>query len=1223
MAVVAITITIEAISTFFMLKLGYLGIKKLVIGGIFKSNAHLFYTRFMVRLERLKLKNFKSFKNSIIPISEGYTTVIGPNGSGKSNFLDSIYFALGSSSMKNMRVSKLMDLVHPDSDTAEVSLEMRDGDELHAISRTIDKNGNSIFRLNKKRTTKFHIEELLNKLHVRADGHNIIMQGDITRVIKMTPMQRRGVIDEVSGIAEYEDKKQDSLRELSKVEAKLNEASIIMSERKGYLAVLEKERQEAQDYTNVKQDVKAHKASIIKKELESAEKGYDKELEGISQLRLEVEKIIRNKDNILGDISGLEKQYDELNKRIMQESDKRQMEARKEIEALNTQVGILENKMQASKESLEKNREKKSQLQIEDSRIGNEIDAKERTLQKKMFEESDLQKETAEVALKIKELEEKTGNLDQQMEKIYSEIDRINQQVEEKKEKFHKIDALIKSTRERLNLKQASLDEHEGDTKKGRQREDEIRNKINELELQVKQLNSNFQTEERGLEKLYAREKEVQGLYKTYSQELDKAKEELSMLRTRVSSAQAVSGLSRAVEEVTGNASLKGILGTVADLVSYKDEYAHAIEAAAGNRMFYIVTETAQDATNAVKFLKQEKIGRATFLPLDKIRPPNDAKAAKEARSAKGVIDYAINLVTFSSRISEAMKYVFSDTLVISNIDDAKAIGIGKARMATLDGDLVEASGVITGGSAKKTSTLADAKRLDSIKKTTQELEQNKQAITQELEKLRSDMDTVRDEKINYELELKEHQIMLKEWQNKLKDYESESQQDGKKISSVEKELQGLEKLIAQKTQEATEAENEISALLQKRHEIKEKISSPQSVELNEEIKKLKRSLEVLRENHSKARVEVSTLKAEIESVLLVNRKNLAKGIKEIEQSSTDINKKIGEITQERNKLIGFVKEKEEKARELASSMNDLYEARTELEDKRRGMIEHTGELDREKDRLKEQVSERELSKAKIEIRLTDLKVEWERYKEVEVLDKGIRALKEDLQLLEQKLEGFGNVNLKAIEMYDQYSKELKEMQTKGEKLMTEKDAIMNMIMEIEDKKIHAFIETFNAINENFDKYFKEFYPEQGSYGMLKLESQEKPLESGLLLEAKPAHKHLRTIDAMSGGEKTITAIAFLFAIQAYKPSPFYILDEIDAALDQANSIRVANMLKKFANEMQFIIVTHNKQVTRESDQIIGIHMNKEGSSVVEIDMKSIAGAANAAVVNVEKAAAV
>jgi chromosome segregation protein len=300
-----------------------------------------------------------------------------------------------------------------------------------------------------------------------------------------------------------------------------------------------------------------------------------------------------------------------------------------------------------------------------------------------------------------------------------------------------------------------------------------------------------------------------------------------------------------------------------------------------------------------------------------------------------------------------------------------------------------------------------------------------------------------------------------------------------------------------------------------------------------------------------------------------------------------------------------MMKETELKEREMASSMTGAFKKQQVLNGKMREIGERVGEINIKADRIKAEMGEKNVDKAKLEIRYNELKKEWEKYKNVALLDESMVALTGKLNEVEKQVTNLGNVNLKAIEMYDRISKEVTEIREKSKKLDEERESIMNLIAEIEKKKMIAFTQTFNALNEYFNQYFREFYPEEGSYAGMKLENSEQLLESGLILEAKPLGKPLKSIDLLSGGEKSVTALAFLFAIQAYNPSPFYVLDEVDAALDKENSERVARMLKKSSNELQFIIITHNSAVTKNSDQMIGVHMSKDGSSLVEVDLKN------------------
>lgn len=408
------------------------------------------------RIEKLKLKNFKSFKSALIPIAPGYTTIVGPNGSGKSNLVDAICFVVGTTSMKNLRADRLTDLVHHSAKDieAEVELHVKDnGGETHVISRSIDKSGTSVFRLNNRRTTKFNIDELLSMMNIRPDGHNIIMQGDVTRFIKMTPAQRREIIDEVCGIAEYESKKEESLKELGKVEEKLREAEIVLSERKGYLQTLEKEKIEAEVYLDLKKNHRIYQGTLVKKELESIEKSFGKSLDFLAKAKERLVKLEGEKSDILKHLKEIGKKSDELMREIYKESEKRQSAVRSEVEEVKTSIATLEEKMNNFRDNIEKGRGKREELAKRISNVGLDIKKKEEEIEDLEFEE---EKKTKD----LKRLEQEFGSkAPSDLTSLYRNLEEVNKAIDERKEKLYDILADMKGLTETLNLKKALSEE--------------------------------------------------------------------------------------------------------------------------------------------------------------------------------------------------------------------------------------------------------------------------------------------------------------------------------------------------------------------------------------------------------------------------------------------------------------------------------------------------------------------------------------------------------------------------------------------------------------------------------------------------------------------------------------------------------------------------------------------------------------------------------------------
>ncbi|RLG21222.1 chromosome segregation protein SMC [Candidatus Micrarchaeota archaeon] len=1161
----------------------------------------------MTKLEKIKLKNFKSFRNVSIPLAMGHTTIVGPNGSGKSNILDAICFVLGTTSMKALRATRLTDLVNHNSKdgTAEVTISIRDdGGERFDITRIIDKGGSSIFKVNGKRTTMKDVEELLSRMGIHPDGHNIIMQGDVTRFIKMTPLQRRQIIDEISGIAEYEEKKQEAMKELEKVQTKIKEAEIVLSERKSYLRILESERREAKRYQDLQEKRKVYKASILRIEVEKAEKRFKRIIEKISKLEGEISAIDEKKKALTEKLKQLEEEYNKITDQIFKEGDKRQADVSAEIEQIKGSIAMLDGRIRAIRESLENEQARKEKLLSEYSSLGNQLAAKEKEIEKIILEIDEVTRDLNECKKELEELGE-AEDLSKLIDNVYSEIDKLNAEIEKKKEALYKTEIAVKTITERIKLKKAILEDY--NAKDSRKKLAEIEDRIRKYSKTKEECKKDILSFENKLKELYSEEKELDKELKQKESKLSELIQKKAALESKISVLKNISGLSQTAEEIK-KAGLKGILGTIAELCNYGTKYSKAIETAAGPRMFYIVTQSTEDAINAVKYLKSKKLGRATFIPLDKIKARDMHSSVKSLLKHPKALDLAVKLITYDKKYENAMKYVFGDTLVVKDIEAVKEIGLGKIRMVTLDGDLASEQGVISGGFSKGLG-ISDVKQLDDLKALIKDYENAKKLLMRRLEELREKQSELRSKKSSSELKMKEADVMLKEWQRRFSEQSKVLKSGERQSMSILKELKGMEEALIEKERQKGEIEKELDELIEKRNAMKQELSSYEKSEEAERVKQLKQRYEELKNKKTELELQKKSIETEAERVLLKSREEVKLQISEIDERIKKMTEELERNSKERNDLIRVQKEKEIIARKLASSMTELYEARSKIETERSKLNEEMIRLESKRESLSEKLSEAKVNKANIETEYFNLKNQLSSYKDVEfITDKKEEQLQRQLIVIEREMSEMGYVNMKAIEKYEEYAREVKEIEEKAKKLREEKDSILKLMNEIEKRKIDAFMKAFEALNKNFNRYFKEFYPEKGSYASIELDNKEKPLESGLLLSASPAGKKMKHIEAMSGGEKTVTALAFLFAIQAYNPSPFYVLDEADAALDPANSQRVARMIKKFSRETQIITITHNRYIIEEADQIIGVHMSKDGSSLIELDMKAYVG---------------
>lgn len=817
----------------------------------------------MVKIQRLVIQGFKSFKRKVsIPLPTGFSVVTGPNGSGKSNLSDAISFVLGRTSSRTLRAKKTQELIFhgskkkSGSDFAKVAIYFDNSkkilpleDESVSISRRINKKGVSTYRLNGKVITRQQVIDIFSQAGIHPDGHNIIQQGDVNQIVEMDAVERREIIDEISGIAEYDEKKRKAEKELEQIDVRIREAEILLQEKYQVIEKLRKERDAALRYKKLDKELKDVRAALLWKDFSGAKRGLGnaaEKLEEREKLMEKLEKDIRDYDE---KIAKEEKKLDGLTKQVFKASE--------QIDVSNRITKL------------------RSELEIKQDRIGSNR----------------------------------------------REIDRLQSLIER-----------------------------------------------------------------------------------------------LSQIDTKISPAF------KSVEN------LRGVFGTVSNLINVPAEYRVAVEVAGGGHLNDIVVDTTTNTIKCVKYLKAKKIGRARFLPLDRVR-------SEKKPLPTGAIKWLSELITHESRYGPVMNYIFGSTALVKNADRAGEIAKRqRVRMVTPDGDLFEASGAITGGFYRK---------------------------------------------------------------------------------------RGAGSL------------NEVNKYLEDKKKLEKEIDS-----LHIQIRDINEDLEILAEKEKRT--------------------------------------KTADLEKERIRL-------DESLHRLREKRKEAYERRVELQ---------------------QDISKLNIQKAKLEAKSEDLRFQWDEKDELEdeiqdYINMSVAKLRELETNAIEGIQTLGPVNMKALEEFDMIKTEFEDFREKVDKIVDEKNSIMDTVKKIEKKRKETFIHTMSSIANHFREVYLELT--EGEAG-LELEDPEN-LESGLLIKAQPPGKKLLHIDSMSGGEKTLTAFAFLFAVQRHKPTPFYILDEADATLDKENTRRVVNLIKKQSSLAQFIVISHNDSLVREADQIYGVSMEDGESKIFGIEL--------------------
>lgn len=1157
----------------------------------------------MTRINKIVMHGFKSFaKRTEIPFESNFNIILGPNGSGKSNVLDALCFVLGKTSSKSLRAEKSSNLIYNggkaknSSPYGEVSLYFDNSgkifpteDKTVKLTRVVKQNGQSIYRINDRMRTRQQIIDLMSIARIDPEGYNIILQGDIARFAEMTSLERRQIIEEIAGISVYEDKKRKAMLELAKVDEKLKEAEYILAERTNYLKELKKDRDQAMKYRELNDKIKQNKATYLNLQIEDKlkeKKKFDAQIEDSSKKIAELqEKITALKK----EISDRKSEIGEINKGIEARGEKEQLKLHKSIEDLRVGIGTKKQRLGMCDNELERINARKEQLENNLKEITSKIS--ELNEEKKRLNErlSLKQKEEKELEKKIEGFRAKhklssTENIEKRLE----EIDRLAEEKQAEILKLREEQQNLLREKDKLEYQINSIDDR---IKKVSVVEKESREKLEQLRIKKQE----FKKATSELSSLLNEDSSLAVQLGSSRERLFKFREESAKLSARNVQARESIFANIAVKKILEQKNkIGGIYGAVSELASVPGKYSLALEVAAGPRINSIIVDTDLVAAKCIKFLKDNRLGTATFLPLNKIKPAVITEQNKRLAKSSGCHGFAIELISFDRKFSNAFSYVFGNTLVVDNIDVARRVGIGEIRMATLDGDLAETSGAMHGGFRQKKGSFKERELtsdITAVEKQIAELEN----LVRTLEKRRREnelkIDGLRQKKSALEGEIIKEEKSLHLDDLDLDISKKQKQSSAKGLSDIESSI----KAVADKLSGINKSLTEIKV---ERQELKAKITQFKDPTVLAELN----TFEQKKRECSEAMVEIKggikNTETQINDIYLRDKENTIKIVKSQEKEFEGFKNEIKSLKEEIGKSGKSLNEMEEQEKALYGKFKSLF-------NKREKLGEEIQKIEAELIRKEEQVRAFEhksnsiaIEDARVKAGLSTLQEEFKQYQGVKLLtSKPLEEVKKDISEFEKMTDQMGSVNLKALEVYDRIEKEHKELLQKKEKLFSEKEDVIAMMGEIEIKKREKFTNTFEVIRENFKKTFSALSAKGEAH--LELETPDNPFEGGIVFRVKITGNKFLDIRGLSGGEKTLTALAFIFSIQEIEPASFYIMDEVDAALDKHNSEKLAKLIKTYSKNAQYIIISHNDNVITEGETLFGVSMNEDGISKV------------------------
>jgi chromosome segregation protein len=1121
----------------------------------------------MLRLDTVILHNFKSFRHANIRFSKGFNCIVGPNGSGKSNICDSLLFALGESSLKRMRLSSFPQVINSHAKPkkednvkrAYVKLTFK-GDEPLEIARVVKSNNKVSYRLNDRRVTRQDMMDVLRANRCEINETNTITQGEIGTLLSLNARERRELIDVAAGIKEFDDKKSASLKELEKVEGKIGKAGVMLNERKGFLSELEKEKKDAEKYIALTSSIKDMTYTILKRR----EHNIVSECEGIvgrikerEQKRADIDVKIKESDLTIEKLSG---QRDLIAKGL----NERSIEVgstNKLLESANKDMAVKESQLNSAKEQILGL--SKSVQELKDSSV--------KVLEEKSKNEDALKaagEELVTKSAKLKQVEildvSGAGSLLGKYEENRKKLDGLNADYAGITNACMQQEFTVQGTASKANELKGLIEYNTKECEKWSKSLEAEKAKLPSIGTAIAEAQGR-------LGKNQAEVVRTQALVdKAYSDSVN-VREQLAM--SGQSSDKSNEILARSVKE--------GFHGRAYELCSYDDKYATAVQAAAGQRLSYFVVDSTEIASDAIKVLKEKGLGRASFIPLEDMQ----IRGTQSLKGLKPLIDN----IKFEKRYESAFAYIFSNTYIVDSIEAAKKFGIGTCRFVTIEGELVEQSGIITGGHMR---TLLSPVLLESKLK---KLEDEKKAAGSRLSELNSEADSIRrtiaerqTEEANIGIEMRHAQQQLDRINQTLAGQKQEFDVNGSRLEKAQKELDALkarkEKLNSELS--LAKAESEKLHLMNKGTQRKGGQQAGGDAQEAKALRDEVKGIEIRIATITKENEMLSGRLTEIEKEMIGKRGEMDS----LKKSASVLEKELTETGKTRNELQEKIKGHDAKSAGLYKELQTLDGKISEISNGR-------GRLSSEMDRIERELIELGSSRTQLETRMSDIKAELLSYKDASVLEgRTVEELESGLAVAKVDVERLGAVNLKAPEIYESKRQDVESAAQKMQTLDNEKNSIVAMINEIESKKLNIFVDTLKAVSDNFKVLHSSVY-EGTAY--LYLENPKDPFNSGLMFHIASATNKEQAAELRSGGEKALTMLMLIFAIQMRNPMSFYIFDEIDAALDKENSKKLSRLMKELSKSSQVIMVSHNDSLITSADTAIGVVKKDDESQAV------------------------
>ncbi|MGN8645028.1 chromosome segregation protein SMC [Gracilibacillus sp. HCP3S3_G5_1] len=1170
-------------------------------------------------LKQLDTIGFKSFAERVkIEFVPGVTAVVGPNGSGKSNITDAIRWVLGEQSAKSLRGSKMEDIIFQGSDTrnalnvAEVTLVLDNSDNALpvdyqevSITRRVYRSGESEYLMNKQPCRLKDITELFMDSGMGKEAFSIISQGKVEEILSSKSEERRVIFEEAAGVLKYKNRKKQAEYKLAETQENLNRVEDIIYEIDGQLQPLEQQASIAKEYlaqkerlTNVEVGVLAKEIEELNQRWEASQKQIETKRQSLKEKQQWVEKREEESDHLKQKIQKMDEQITTLQETLLVET--------QELESLEGNKKIFRERLQHFQENKEKLEQEIKETETKKTSLVDSLEAEQTILNQYQAHYQQLLQQIKETKEK---LEKGKNTLEEDIETLKSDyIELLNEQAAKRNEKNS-----IQQQLERMKGKQhvqSSKWEHL------HQERQQFKQSVQEAEERWKQAEEQlhkYQAEHEKLERKVTVESKLlddmqQKLYKGY-QMVENLKSKKEMLEDLKEDFQGFYFGVKEVLKAREQKKLTGIHGAIPELIEFDDELVDAMETALGAQAQHIVVDSEKSAREAIHWLKKTNKGRATFLPINAMKskqiPANLVQMLEQEEEFVGV---AVNLIRYDSTYQPVMQALLGNVIIAKSLSAANQFAqkTGRRyRIVTLDGDVVNPGGSMSGG-AKKKNNQSLFTRDRELKTLTNKYKEYQTRVADYEKQIKEQKDALADlqsEKEKYYRELEEIRTTYQEHLSNYKEW---------KLS-----LEHLNDQLSIYDQDKLQQEEDRKFLLQQLEQIEHDLDRLQS-----KLSKLDSEIENLTDQHQNFEAKEEELKQELQSRHVEQaelRSKLSNQKEKVEKAETEITEVTDTISVKQKQLQQLIeiknsqqteeeideeiqKKRQEKVT-LQQDLQGLREQRAETQQHVTTLDESLKQVKKEEYQLQQEIQTIEIERNRLDLELenrlaqleSDYSITFEKAKTAYPQPDNLEEAKEQVKLIKKSIEELGTVNIGAIDEYDRIKERYEFLTSQQNDLIEAKRTLYEIIAEMDEEMTRRFNETFSQIKEEFTVVFQRLFG--GGHAELKLTDPDQLLETGVDIIAQPPGKKLQQLGLLSGGERALTAIALLFAILRVRPVPFCVLDEVEAALDEANVTRFAQYLKYYSKHTQFIVITHRKGTMEEADVLYGVTMQESGVS--------------------------